>query len=40
VDKTIQHTKMPQGVVKRLSVAVVVNYRKMPDKNGDMKPTR
>jgi flagellar M-ring protein FliF len=39
VDKTIQHTKMPQGVVKRLSAAVVVNYRKMPDKNGEMKPT-
>lgn len=39
VDKTIQHTKMPQGVVKRLSAAVVVNYRKMPDKNGELKPT-
>jgi len=39
VDKTIQHTKLPQGVVKRLSTAVVVNYRKMPDKNGEMKPT-
>ncbi|WP_159878231.1 flagellar basal-body MS-ring/collar protein FliF [Aquitalea denitrificans] len=39
VDKTIQHTKMPQGVVKRLSAAVVVNYRKMPDKNGEVKPT-
>ncbi|RMC99755.1 flagellar basal body M-ring protein FliF [Aquitalea palustris] len=39
VDKTIQHTKMPQGVVKRLSAAVVVNYRKMPDKTGEVKPT-
>jgi flagellar M-ring protein FliF len=39
VDKTIQHTKMPQGVVKRLSAAVVVNYRKMPDKAGEVKPT-
>ncbi|OQS32297.1 flagellar M-ring protein FliF [Chromobacterium haemolyticum] len=39
VDKTIQHTKMPQGGVKRLSAAVVVNYRRMPDKNGEMKPT-
>lgn len=39
VDKTIQHTKVPTGVVKRLSAAVVVNYRRMPDKNGEMKPT-
>ncbi len=39
VDKTIQHTKLPQGVVKRLSAAVVVNYRRLPDKNGEMKPT-
>nr|WP_199066097.1 flagellar basal-body MS-ring/collar protein FliF [Chromobacterium sp. ASV5] len=39
VDKTIQHTKLPTGALKRLSAAVVVNYRKMPDKNGEMKPT-
>lgn len=39
VDKTIQHTKVPTGVVKRLSAAVVVNYRRMPDKSGEMKPT-
>ncbi|MGC0154453.1 flagellar basal-body MS-ring/collar protein FliF [Chromobacterium vaccinii] len=39
VDKTIQHTKVPVGVVKRLSAAVVVNYRRMPDKSGEMKPT-
>ncbi|UTH74355.1 flagellar basal-body MS-ring/collar protein FliF [Chromobacterium sp. IIBBL 290-4] len=39
VDKTVQHTKMPTGSVKRLSAAVVVNYRRMPDKNGEMKPT-
>lgn len=39
VDKTIQHTKVPQGLVKRLSAAVVVNYRMMPDRNGTPKPT-
>ncbi|MDF0605014.1 flagellar basal-body MS-ring/collar protein FliF [Neisseriaceae bacterium TC5R-5] len=39
VDKTIQHTRLPQGLVKRLSAAVVVNYRRMPDKNGELKPT-
>ncbi|WP_232219839.1 flagellar basal-body MS-ring/collar protein FliF [Pseudogulbenkiania sp. MAI-1] len=39
VDKTIQHTKLPKGVLKRLSAAVVVNYRLMPDRNGEVKPT-
>lgn len=39
VDKTISHTKMPQGNIRRLSAAVVVNYRKIPDKNGELKPT-
>ncbi len=34
VDKTIRHTKLPVGVVKRLSVAVVVNFRQMLDKDG------
>jgi flagellar M-ring protein FliF len=29
VDKTIQHTRQPVGSVKRLSVAVVVNNRKV-----------
>lgn len=31
VDRTIRHTKMNVGDVQRLSVAVVVNYRTMPD---------
>ncbi|GGY11002.1 flagellar M-ring protein [Paludibacterium paludis] len=39
VDKTIQHTKLPKGSIKRLTAAVVVNYRNMPDRNGDLKPT-
>lgn len=39
IDKTIQHTKLPKGDVKRLSAAVVVNYRMMPDSNGKKKPT-
>jgi flagellar M-ring protein FliF len=34
VDKTIQHVRKPVGGVKRLSVAVVVNYRKVTDENG------
>jgi flagellar M-ring protein FliF len=34
VDKTVKHVKLPVGTVKRLSVAVVVNYRKTTDKNG------
>jgi flagellar M-ring protein FliF len=39
VDKTISHTTLPQGSVKRLTAAVVVNYRNLPDRNGDLKPT-
>jgi flagellar M-ring protein FliF len=39
VDKTISHTKQPKGQVKRISAAVVVNYRKMPDRTGELKPT-
>lgn len=31
VDRTIRHTKMNTGDVQRLSVAVVVNYRTLPD---------
>ncbi|WON73607.1 flagellar basal-body MS-ring/collar protein FliF [Nitrosospira sp. Is2] len=31
VDKTIQHIRKPVGGIKRLSVAVVVNYRKVTD---------
>lgn len=34
VDKTISHVLQPVGSVKRLSVAVVVNFRKMADKTG------
>jgi len=34
VDKTIQHVRKPVGGIKRLSVAVVVNYRKVVDENG------
>ncbi len=35
VDKTIQHVRQPLGGIKRLSVAVVVNYRK--ETNGEGK---
>ncbi|ANN66829.1 flagellar basal-body MS-ring/collar protein FliF [Bordetella bronchialis] len=35
VDRTISHVKQPVGSVKRLSVAVVINY--MPDKDGEPK---
>jgi flagellar M-ring protein FliF len=34
VDKTIQHVRRPVGGIKRLSVAVVVNHRKVTDANG------
>jgi len=34
LDKTIKHTKLPVGSVKRLSAAVVVNYRKTTSKDG------
>ena len=34
VDRTIRHTKLPVGSIKRLSVAVVVNNHKVTDKNG------
>lgn len=34
VDKTIQHVKQPVGVVKRLSAAVVLNYKAGKDKDG------
>jgi len=34
VDKSIRHTKVAQGTIKRLSVAVVVNDRKVTDKEG------
>ena len=34
VDRTIRHTKLPVGEIKRLSVAVVVNNRKVTDTTG------
>lgn len=34
VDKRIQHVRKPVGGIKRLSVAVVVNHRKVTDQNG------
>ena len=34
VDKTIRHTRQQVGVIKRLSVAVVVNHRKTVDAEG------
>ena len=34
VDRTIRHTKLPVGSIKRLSVAVVLNNRTLTDKNG------
>jgi flagellar M-ring protein FliF len=34
VDKTIRHTRQQVGAIKRLSVAVVVNYRKLTDAEG------
>ncbi|MFC3109587.1 flagellar basal-body MS-ring/collar protein FliF [Undibacterium arcticum] len=34
VDKTIRYTQQPMGGIRRLSVAVVVNYKREIDKNG------
>jgi len=34
IDKTIRHTRQPVGAIKRLSVAVVVNHRKLVDPEG------
>jgi len=34
VDKTIRHTEQPMGGIKRLSVAVVINYRREVDAHG------
>lgn len=34
VDKTIRHTRQSVGGIKRLSVAVLVNYRKLVDEEG------
>ncbi|MDK2123796.1 flagellar basal-body MS-ring/collar protein FliF [Parachitinimonas caeni] len=37
VDKTIQHIKQPVGTLKRVSVAVVVNYKRVSQKDGGIK---
>lgn len=39
VDRTIQHTRLPVGSIKRLSVAVVLNNRSIPDADGKMVST-
>ena len=39
VDKTIKHVRQPVGGIKRLSVAVVVNYRKETDSAGKVTHT-
>lgn len=39
VDKTIRHVRQPMGSIKRLSVAVVVNYRKDVDSAGKVSRT-
>lgn len=36
VDKTVQHIQQSTGNIKRLSAAVVVNYRKKVDENGEV----
>lgn len=36
VDKTVQHTQQSTGSIKRLTAAVVVNYRKKIDENGEV----
>ena len=38
VDRAVQHTKNGRGQVKRVSAAVIVNYRSVPDKDGAAKP--
>ncbi|MFA6121566.1 MAG: flagellar basal-body MS-ring/collar protein FliF [Sideroxydans sp.] len=39
VDRTIQHTKMPTGNIKRIAVAVVLNNRNVTDKDGKVVST-
>lgn len=39
VDRTIQHTKLPTGNIKRLSLAVVLNNRNVTDKDGKVVST-
>lgn len=38
VDKTIKYTQLPMGGIKRLSVAIVVNYKVEADKKGKLVP--
>lgn len=38
VDRAIQHTKNGRGQIKRVSAAVIVNYRGVADKEGVVKP--
>ncbi|MFZ6772244.1 flagellar basal-body MS-ring/collar protein FliF [Undibacterium sp. SXout7W] len=38
VDKTIRYTQQPMGGVKRITVAVVVNYKNETDKSGKIVP--
>ena len=37
VDKTVRYSQQPMGGLKRLSVAVVVNYKSVTDKDGKVK---
>ncbi|MDR0996660.1 MAG: flagellar M-ring protein FliF [Zoogloeaceae bacterium] len=39
VDKTVRYTRQSLGVIRRLTAAVVVNYRMVPDKSGKDVPT-
>lgn len=39
LDHDIIHVQHQRGAIERLSVAVVVNYREVADKNGTLKPT-
>ena len=39
VDKTVQHTHLPTGNIKRLSAAVVVNHRRTIDEEGNITHT-
>ena len=36
VDKTVQHTQQATGNIKRITAAVVLNYRKKVDENGEI----
>lgn len=38
VDKSIQYIKAARGGVKRVSTAVAVNFKQVPDKDGNLKP--